>query len=74
MRQTMNYKMRFTQKIKHLKTKSCHIDIRKCITKRKDNIYRESKRRVFNLTTCSDDIVDEIDGILKTFETQALSN
>ena len=30
----MNYKMRIMQRIKQMKTKSCHIDIFNCITKR----------------------------------------
>ena len=63
----MNYKMRILQRIKRMKTKSCQIDIFKCITKCKIKYTVNQSGVFFNLTTCSDDIVEEIDRILKTY-------
>ena len=64
----MSYKMRIMQRIKQLKTKSCYIDIVKGITKGKIKYTVNQNGVFFNLTTCSDDIVEEIDRILKTYE------
>ena len=68
MLRTMNYKMRIMQRIKKMKTKSSHIDIFKCIIKGKIKYTVNQNGVFFYLTTCSDDIVEEIDRILKTYE------
>ena len=44
----MNYKMRIMQRIKQMKTKSCHLDIFKCITKGKIK-YTANQNGVFFL-------------------------
>ena len=68
MLRTMNYQMRIMQRTKQMKTKSWHIDIFKCITKGPCEITMNQNGVFFNLTPSSDDIVDEIDRIMKTYE------
>jgi hypothetical protein len=63
-----NYRKKILEKIKKVKDKNCQVSIFKVVNRDIGNNFSENKSGIyFNLNIVSDDAIEEIVGILKTF-------
>lgn len=63
-----NYRKKILDKIKKVKDKNCQVSIFKVVNRDIGNNFSENKSGIyFNLNIVSDDAIEEIVGILKTF-------